>query len=99
MDIALARSKLERLRRAACIMISAAMRTTPTKVLEMFWNLPTLRMAVAAAALMAAYRLLRPNSKNIGIRHNQIWVKSDKMGKFNMIKEQPWGVHSVNTRL
>ncbi len=36
MDTALTRSKLERLQRAACIMITGAMRTTPTKVLEMF---------------------------------------------------------------
>ncbi len=72
MDIAMARSKLKRLQRAACIMITRVMRTTATKVLETFLDLPTLGMAVASAALMAAYRLLRPTSKNLRIRHNQI---------------------------
>ncbi len=33
-----------------------AMRTTPTKVLEMFLDLPTLGTAVESAALMAAHR-------------------------------------------
>ncbi len=81
MDIAFTRSELERLQRAACIMIIRAMRTTPTKVLEMF-------MAVESAALMVAYRLPRPNLKNLGIGHSRIWVKADKMdNKFCMIKD------------
>ncbi len=42
MDNALARSELEHLQRAAFIMITGAMRTTPTKVLEMFSDVPTL---------------------------------------------------------
>ncbi len=87
-NIALARSKLERLQRVACIMITGTMRTTPTKVLEMFLDLPTLGTAVESAALMAAYRLPRPNPKNLGIEHNRIGVKADKMdNKFNKIKE------------
>ncbi len=62
--------------------------TTPTKGLETFLNLPTLGMAVESAALMAAYRLLRRNLKNLGVGHNQIWVKADKMdNKFSMIKD------------
>ncbi len=69
-------------------MITGAMRTTPTKVLEMFLDLPTLGTAVESAALMAAYRLPRPNPKNLGIGHNRIWVKTDKMdNKFSMIKD------------
>ncbi len=41
-----------------------------------------------SAALMVAYHLLRPNPKNIGIGHNRIWVKADKMdNKFSMIKD------------
>ncbi len=79
MDIALVRSKLERLQRAAWIMITGAMRTTPTKVLEMFLDLPTLGMVRESAALMAANRLPRPDLKNLGIGHNRIWVKADKM--------------------
>ncbi len=86
MDTALTRSELERLQRAACIMITGARRTTPTKVL-MFLDLPTLGTTVESAALMAAYRLLRPNLKNLGIGHNRIWTKADKMDKFSMIKD------------
>ncbi len=78
MDIALARTELERLQRVACIMIIGTMRTTPTKVLEMFLDLPTLGTAVESAALMAAYRLRRPNPKNLGIGHNRIWAKAVK---------------------
>ncbi len=59
-------------------MITGAMRTTPTKVLEMFLDLPILGKAVEFAALIAAYRLPRPNLKNLGILHNQIWVKQIK---------------------
>ncbi len=57
MDIAAEKSELERLQRAACTMITEAMRTTPTKVLEMLLNLPTVGMLVTSAALMAAYGL------------------------------------------
>ncbi len=47
-----------------------------------------LRSVVESAALMAAYRLPRPNPKNLGIGHNRIWVKADKMGnKFSMIND------------
>ncbi len=63
MDIALAMSERERLQRSAYIMITGAMRTTPTKVLEKFLDLPTVGTAVESAALMAAYRLLRSNPK------------------------------------
>ncbi len=98
MDIALARSKLERLQRAACIMITGIMRTTPTKVLEMLLDLPIFRMAMESAVLMAAYRLPWPDKKNLGIGHNRIWVKVDKVdSKFSMMKEpamptsEEWG--------
>ncbi len=87
MGTVLAKSELERLQRAACIMITGAMRTTPAKVLEMFLDLPTLRTAVESAALMAAYHLPRPDPKNLGIRYNRIYAKDDKIdNKFSMIK-------------
>ncbi len=57
MDIALTRSELDCLQRAACIMIAGKMRTTPRKVLEMFFDLPTLGTAMESAALKATYRL------------------------------------------
>ncbi len=80
--------ELERLQRAVCIMITGAMITIPTKVLEMFLDLLTLGMVVEFAALMAAYSLPRPNSKNLGIGYNRIWVKADKVdNKFSMIKD------------
>ncbi len=88
MDIALTKSELEGLQKAACIMITGAMRTIPTKVLEMFLDLPTLGGAVESAALMTEYRLPRPNSKNLGIGHNQSWKNADKMdNKFSTIKD------------
>ncbi len=82
------RFELECLQRAACIMITGAMKTAPTKVLEMFLNLPSLGAVVESAALMAAYRLRRPKPKNMEIRHNRTWAKVDKVeSKFSMIKD------------
>ncbi len=72
MDIAFARFEMEHLQRAACTMITGAMRTTPTKALEMLLYLPTLRTTQESAALMTAYRLLRLDSRNLGIGHNRI---------------------------
>ncbi len=72
MDIALARSELERLQKAACTMVTGAMKMTPTKVLEMLLDLPTLGMAAESAVLMTAYRLPRPDPRNLGTGHNQI---------------------------
>ncbi len=65
------------------------MRITPTEVLAMLLDLQTLRMVVEfSALLMAAYRLLRPHLRNLGIGHNRIWTKVDKVGsKFSMIKD------------
>ncbi len=69
-------------------MITGAMRTTPTKVLEMLFDLSTLRTAVESTALMAAYRLPRPDLRNLGIGDNRNWAKTDKMdSKFCMIKD------------
>ncbi len=85
MDIALARSELERLQRVACI-IASTMRKTQTKVLKMLLDLPTMGTVVESAALMAAYRLPRPDPKNLGTGHNRTWAKADKMDdKFSMI--------------
>ncbi len=40
------------------------------------------------AALMAAYRLLRLDLKNLGIGYNHIWAKADNVDcKFSMIKD------------
>ncbi len=64
------------------------MRTTPTKVLEMFLDLPTRVMAAESAAPMASYhRLPRPDTKNPGIECNRIWAKADKMNQFSLIKD------------
>ncbi len=82
MDIVLARS------RAVCIMITGAMRTTPTKVRDMLLDLPTFGMVVKSATLMTAYHLQRPDPRNLGIGHNQIRAKADKVdGKFSMMKD------------
>ncbi len=61
MGIALARSELERPQRTARIITKGAMRTTPTKVLEMFVDLPPLETTVEVAALVAANCLPRRN--------------------------------------
>ncbi len=85
MDIALTRSELERLQRAACTMITGVMRTIPTKVLEMLLDLLTFEMAVESAALMT-YHLPMPDLRNRGIGHNRIWAKADEVdGKFSLI--------------
>ncbi len=69
-------------------MIAGSMRTTPRKVLEILLDPPTLRMVVEFAALMAAYRLPRPDLKNLGIRHNRIWEKANKVDStFSVIKD------------
>ncbi len=99
MDVVLARSELERLRRAACIMITGAMRKTTTKML-MFLDLPTLGTAMEFAALMVAYHLPRPHLKNLGMGHNWIWGKADKMdNKFSMMKDHVTLRHTFSTRL
>ncbi len=69
-------------------MITGAVRTTPTKVLAMFLDLPILGTAVESAALMAAYHLPRPDPRNLGIGQNRIWAKADVMySKFSVIKD------------
>ncbi len=87
MGIALARSELGRLQTAACITITGAMRTTPTNVMETFLDLLTLETAMESAALMAAYRLPTPDSKNLGIEHNRIWAKVDKMNQLQQVQQ------------
>ncbi len=47
------------------------------------WN------SMESAALMATFRLSRPDLRNLGIRRNRIWAKVDKVdGKFSMIKDR-----------
>ncbi len=88
LDIAWVWSKLEHFLRAACIIIIEAMRTTPTKVLEMLLDQPTFGMTVESTALMATYCLSRPDPRNPEIEHNRIWAKADKVDrKFSMIKD------------
>ncbi len=88
MNIALGRSERERLQRAACTMITA-MRTTPTKVLEMLLDLPTLRKVVDSIVLIAAFRLPRPDPRNIEIGYTRIWAKANKVdSKFSKIKDK-----------
>ncbi len=90
MDIALARSELKHLPMAACTMIIGAVRTTSTKVLEVLLDLPTLGTTVESAALMAVYRLPRPDPRNPGrgIGYNRIQARADKVGSYlSMIKD------------
>ncbi len=70
------------------------MRTTPTKVLEMLLDLPTLGTAVESAALMAVYCLLRPDSRNLGTRQNQILAKADKVDRFSTTKDHALSVNN-----
>ncbi len=54
----------------------------------MLLDLPTLETAEESAALIAAYRLLRPDLRNLAIGHNWIWAKADKVDStFSMIKD------------
>ncbi len=87
-DIALARSEMERLLKIACIMIRGVMRINPIKVLEVLLDLTTFGTAIEFAALMAAYDLPMPDLRNLGIGHNWIRAKADKVdNKFTMIKD------------
>ncbi len=87
MDIALTSSELECLQRAACIMITGAMRTTPSEVLEMFLDLPTLRAAVVCST-DGSIPPAKTKSENLRMEHNRIWVKADKTdNKFSMLKD------------
>ncbi len=75
------RSKLERLQRAACTLITGAMRTTPTKVLEMLLDLPTVGM-------FGRIWPRKTDPRNLGIGHNWIGLKADKVdSKFSMMKD------------
>ncbi len=67
LDIAFARSELEHLQRVTCTMIIGPMKTTPTKVLEMHLDLPTLGTMMESVTLMAVYHLPRPDPRNLGI--------------------------------
>ncbi len=54
----------------------------------MLSDLPMLGTTVESVAHMAAYRLLRPNPKNLGIEHNRIRAKVDKIdSKFSTMKD------------
>ncbi len=50
-----------------------------------------------SAALMAAYRLPRPDPRNLRIGHNWIWIKSDIVdSKFGMIKDHLSGLRTFS---
>ncbi len=66
---ALARLEL-RLRRATCVMITKVRRTTLTKGLEMLLDLPQFGTVIEAEAVVATYRLSRPNQRALKIGHN-----------------------------
>ncbi len=60
-EAALARTELQHLQRAGCIMVPGAI--TSTKVLEMLLDLPIRSTVLEPAALTATHRLLRPNQR------------------------------------
>ncbi len=68
-------------------MIIGEMRTTSTKVLELFLDLPTCETALLSTALMAAYHLPKPDPINLRIGRNQMWAKINKVGQFDMKKD------------
>ncbi len=78
MKMALTRSELDRRLRAAGVTITGAMRTTPTKMLEILLDLPQLGTVVEAVALAAACRLRRPNQNALKIGHSRIWIKAER---------------------
>ncbi len=55
---------MELQQRAACIMITGAVRITPTKMLETFLDLQPLGIMMEVAALVGACHLPRPNMTN-----------------------------------
>ncbi len=64
-------------------------------MLKMFLDLSPLGTALEAAALMVAYRLPKPNPKNLEIVHIRIWVKQVKwtVSQKTICNR---GTHSVN---
>ncbi len=93
MNIALVRSDLERLQRAAYIMITGAIRTTLIKLLEMFLDLTSLRTAVKATVLAATNRLQRSNLTTL--ETNRIWVKADKIDRKFKTKKNHTTLRSI----
>ncbi len=70
-------------------MNTGVMRATPTKVLEMLLDLSTLGTVVDSAALKATYHLPWTDPRNLGIGHNWIWAKADKVNsKFCVIMDK-----------
>ncbi len=54
----------------------------------MLLDVPTLETTLESAELMAAYRLPRPDPRNLRIGRNWIWAKADKVdSKFSTIKD------------
>jgi ribonuclease HI len=78
-----ARKDLDSLQRIACLALTGAFKTTPTRALEILTGIPPLHLRIEAEARNAAYRLNRSNmwfaSANTQ-RHTSIW---------NEMKENP----------
>ncbi len=88
MDIALARSELEHLQRAACIMITGAMRTTQKKSAGDVLGSANTGNGDRVCSTDDSIPPTEIKSKNLGMGHNRIWAKADKMNsKFSMIKD------------
>lgn len=91
-NLVTAQKSFDHLQRLACVAITGAMRTTPTKALETLLNLPTLGVFIKSEAKKAAYRLNITGQwaqRVIGGGHAQIWknvVKENHM--FNFISDK-----------
>ncbi len=76
-EVASTRMELQRLQRTVCIMITGTMRTTPTKVMEMLLDLPTLNTMVKIASSTTAYHFQRPDQKVLETGHGRICKKAE----------------------
>ncbi len=69
-------------------MITGAMRTTPTKVMEMLLDLPIHSIVVEAVTLISAYHLPRPDQEDLEIGQGIVWKKAERVdNKFAMAKD------------
>ena len=81
--------KLERLQRMACLMITGAMKTAPTKALETVLNLAPLNIYVEAEARSTAYRIIIDKGQGTfsTVGHSQILSRVESEPIMGMIPD------------
>lgn len=81
-ELASIQKQLNRVQRLACVMVTGAMKNTPTAALEVLLNLPPLHIFLMGEAMAACYRMIHanqwsPRADNVG--HAMIRSRMDSM--------------------